>query len=319
MKTLKNGFAAGLVLVFAALAGSTIIARAQEKSGKLHWNLRLNETRGPIRSADMSAPSGKEALSEILGGPASGSDNAYLIYTRMAPGARGPAMFTLPVEDDYVVLSGKMTVQIGTEKFVAGPYTGVVVPANTPHAVWNAESEPEANFEVISSANPEKDLPRDLLSMVKPAKPIKVEGAAKCIREIQVTPASDLKPGLNGQPFTNLAMGSPLQLRLDSALVGNGNNRTHIHKFEQVYFETEGDMSLTYGLGQYTVKKGDIAIIPIGVLHANAGISPVSRHLTLLLPQPPADSGSLDIEFIRNPAQAGVPPANPAPGTPPRQ
>jgi mannose-6-phosphate isomerase-like protein (cupin superfamily) len=318
MKLHTNCLAAGFALAL-MVAGLTSTARGQEKSGKVHWNLHLNETRGPIRSADMSEPSGKEALSEILGGPTSGSDNAYLIYTRMATGAHGPAMFTLPVEDDYVVLSGKMTVQIGTEKFVAGPYTGVVVPANTPHAVWNAESEPETNFEVITSGAPEKDLSRDLLSMVHPAKPVKVENAAKCIREIQVMPAADLKPGLNGQQYTSLTMGSPLQLRLDSALAGNGNNRTHVHKFEQVYFETEGDMGLTYGLGQYTLKKGDIAIIPIGVLHANAGISPVSRHLTLLLPQPPADSGQLDIEFIRNPAQAGAQPSNPAPGTSPRQ
>ena len=63
-------------------------------------------------------------------------------------------------------------------------------------------------------------------------------------------------------------------------------------------------MSITYGLGEYTLKKGDVAIIPIGVLHSNSGVSPVSRHLTLLLPQPPAGGGLLDVEFIRNPAQA---------------
>jgi hypothetical protein len=30
-------------------------------------------------------------VSEILGGPTNGSENAFLLYTRMAPGAHGPA------------------------------------------------------------------------------------------------------------------------------------------------------------------------------------------------------------------------------------
>src|ERR1700683_5458593 len=154
MNARAKTFVAVLFVLVMAVATVTATGANEEGGGKLHWKVRLNETRGPIRTPDMSEPSGKVALSEILGGPTNGSDNAYLIYTRMAAGARGPAMFTLPVEDDYVVLSGKMTVQIGTDKFVAGPNTAVVVPPNTPHEVWNAESGPEANFEVIASANP---------------------------------------------------------------------------------------------------------------------------------------------------------------------
>ena len=277
----------------------TVTGAARPAEGKLHWNLRINETRGPIRAADTSAPSGNAALSEILGGPTNGSDNAYLIYTRMAPGARGPALFTLPVEDDYVVLSGKMNVQIGTDKFVAGPYTAVVVPANTPHAFWNAGTEAEANFEVISSLEPRKDLSRDLMSMLKPAEATKVENAANCIREIKFIAQSDLKPGLNGQAWTDRQRGSGFQIRLDSALKDNGNTKTHIHAFEQVYFGTEGDMSLNYGLENLVVKKGDLAIIPPGVVHANASTTAVERHLTLLLPQPPPGSGPADIEYER--------------------
>lgn len=299
MKTRMKPFVAGLFVVLIAVMTLTMTAASQTHEGKIHWKIRLNETRGPIRTADMSVPSGNAALSEILGGPTNGSDNAYLIYTRMAAGARGPALFTLPVEDDYVVLSGKMTVQIGTEKFVAGPYTAVIVPPNTPHEIWNAEADPEANFEVISSANPHKDLSRDLLSMLKPAQARKVENAAKCIREIKVLAASDLKPGLNGEAWTDVTAGSPIQVRLDNTLQGNGNTKTHVHLFEQVYFGTEGDMSLTYGLESLTVKKGDIAIIPPGVVHANASTTPIERHITLLLPQPPPGSGRIDIEFER--------------------
>lgn len=301
MKSISATLAIALIVLMAL--PTTVVAQTGE--GKLHWKLRVSETRGPIRTADMSAPSGKGALSEILSGPTNGSENAYLIYTRMAAGAHGPALFTLPVEDDYVVLSGKMSVQIGTDKFVAGPYTAVIIPANTPHAVWNAEADPEAHFEVISSANPHKDLSRDLMSMLRPAHATKVENAARCIREIKIVAASDLKPGLNAQTWTDLARGSPIQIRLDSALQGNGNTKTHVHLFEQVYFGTEGDMGLTYGLEGLTVKRGDIAIIPPGVVHANAVTTAVERHITLLLPQPPAGSGPLDIEFERKSPDAG--------------
>ena len=68
-----------------ALLAVTAMA-AQSTANRPQWDLRLNETRGPIRSADVS-PLAKGALSEILGGPTNGSDNAYLLYTRMAPGA----------------------------------------------------------------------------------------------------------------------------------------------------------------------------------------------------------------------------------------
>ncbi len=149
----KLFFTATPIVVFAVVA-LAITAVGQTGSGKLHWTVRLNETRGPIRTADVSKPADKTAVSEILGGPTSGSDNAYIIYTRMPSDAHGPALFTLPVEDAYIVLSGKMTVQIGTDQFVAGPLTGVVIPANTPHEVWNADSAPEAHLEVIASANP---------------------------------------------------------------------------------------------------------------------------------------------------------------------
>lgn len=288
---------AGMCVVLIAVFSLAIAAAAQMESGKLHWMLKINETRGPLRSADMSPPSGNAALSEILAGPTNGSDNGYLIYTRMAPGAHGPDLFTLPVEDDYVVLSGKMTIQIGTDKFVAEPYTGVVIPPNTPHAFWNAESGPETNFEVISSGHPETDLSRNLMSMLKPAKATKVENADKCIRKFHVLEPSELKHTLNGQTWTAVAQNSPFQVRLDSPPEGAGNTTPHVHVFEQVYFGTEGEMDVMYGLKHYTVKKGDIIIIQPGVVHDNAAISSVERHITLLLPEPPAGSGAFDIEF----------------------
>jgi mannose-6-phosphate isomerase-like protein (cupin superfamily) len=285
MKSLVAGV---FVLVLTAPAGSVL---AQGTPGSLRWALRLNETRGPIRTADTSPLPGKDASSEILGGPANGSDNAYLIYTRMPAGARGPALFTLPVEHYYVVLSGRMTVQIGTDTFVAGPMTAVVIPMDTPHAVWNAGAEPEAHLEVIAPAPS-----RELMSMLKPAQPRKIENAAAYIRPIAVPAAKDLKPGLNGAVVTNRDRGSPNTVRLDSTLAGGGGPATHVHRFEQVYFMVEGATTILYGADRFKASKNDIVILNPGVVHTNTNESGMpERHLTLLLPQ--NVDGPADIEF----------------------
>jgi mannose-6-phosphate isomerase-like protein (cupin superfamily) len=245
---------------------------------------------------------GKTAASEILAGPTSGSDNAYLIYTRMPSGAHGPALFTLPVEHYYIVLSGKMNVQIGTDKFVVGSMGAVIVPADTPHEVWNSDAEPEAHLEVITSANPSKDLSRDLISMLKPVQARKVENAASCIRQISVPAVSDLKPGLNRQAYTNRAKGSAATVGLDSTSPGSGGPKPHVHRFEQVYFVVEGETTVMYGLENPKAKKNDIVILPAGVVHTNTNMGSVpERHITLLLPEPV--SQPFDVEFeMKGPA-----------------
>jgi mannose-6-phosphate isomerase-like protein (cupin superfamily) len=284
MKVVTGGTILALTITAAAVA-------AQSGAGKLQWDLRLNETRGPIRTPDTS-PLAKGTVSEVLGGPSNGSDNAFLLYTRMAPGARGPALFTLPVEHYFVVVSGKMTVQIGTDTFTAEPMTGVVVPADVPHAVWNADAQPEAHLEVIAPAPS-----RDLLAMAKPAQPRKIDNAAKFIRRITVPPAKDLKRGLNGQVFTNRAMGSPNTIRLDSTMPGSGGPATHVHRFEQVYFFVEGSTTIVYGADKRKASKNDIVILAPAVVHTNVNESGApERHLTFLLPQV-EDGAPADIEF----------------------
>jgi mannose-6-phosphate isomerase-like protein (cupin superfamily) len=214
----------------------------------------------------------------------------------MAPGAHGPALFTLPVEHYYVVLSGKMTVQIGTDTFTAEPMTGVIIPANVPHSVWNADAQPEAHLEAIAPATS-----RDLLAMAKPAQPSKVENAARYIRRIAVPPAKDLKPGLNGQLFTNRAMGSANTVHLDSTMAGSGGPATHVHRFEQVYFFVEGSTTIVYGADKRKASKNDIVILAPAVVHTNVNESGApERHLTLLLPQP-EDGAPADIEFEMKP------------------
>jgi mannose-6-phosphate isomerase-like protein (cupin superfamily) len=292
-KTLLAGLCLVVFATFAVAAAAQEGTQKAGQTGALKWALKVNETRGPVRAADVSSPLGKEVSSQILGGPTNGSDAAYLIFTRMPPGARGPALFTLPDDHLYLVLEGRMTVQIGTDKFLAEPYTGVVIPAGIPHEVSNADAGSEARvFEVIAPGSS-----RDLMSMLKPAQPRKVENAAQYIRKPKVPGQGELKPGLNGARFAGRDLGSAQQMRIDSTLPGSGGPKPHVHKFQQVYFETEGTTTLTYGLLTYPVPKYSIAIIPPGAVHTNNNKGNViERHIVLLLNEPADRSEPFDIE-----------------------
>ena len=73
-----------VVTVSVVLARVAVVTptAAQEGLGRPQWSVRINETRGPLRAADMK-PLGKDAVSEVLAGPTNGSDHGYLIFTRM--------------------------------------------------------------------------------------------------------------------------------------------------------------------------------------------------------------------------------------------
>src|SRR5262245_62180622 len=193
----------GLVVVSCLAAGPSSTAN-QESSVTGQWNLHINETRGPLRAGD-PAPSARDASSEVLAGPTNGSDQGYLIFTRMPSGAHGPALFTLPDEHLYLVVEGVLNIRIGTDAFTVNRYEGVRLPANIPHEVWNAGPGSEAHLEVIAPGSS-----RDLLSMVNPAQPRTVENAAQYVRRPKVPAQADMRPGLNGVTYAARATGGTI-------------------------------------------------------------------------------------------------------------
>src|SRR5262245_25810521 len=167
-----------------ACAALGIASQDQAQTGP-KWNLKIDNSpyaygtyaRSPIRTADVTTPLGKQAVTEILAGPANGSTEGYLMFTRMPSGAHGPTLFTLPDEHFFMVLEGTMSIQIGTEKFMLKKFEGAFIPPNTPHEVWNDGAEEERHFEVVAPGSS-----RDLASMVKPARATAVANAAQYIR-----------------------------------------------------------------------------------------------------------------------------------------
>lgn len=292
--TRRTKFVVAAFFVFVSASSSRAPAAAQQRAATPKWDVRINETRGPLRAADLK-PLTTGASSEILAGPTNGSDYGYLIFTRMAGGAHGPSLFTLPDEHLYLVVEGRMNIQIGADQFAVNQYEGVWLPAGIPHEVWNADAGGEAHFEVIAPGSS-----RDLMSMLKPAQARKVENAAQYIRRPKVPGQTELKSGLNGATFAARTTGGTIQMRIDSTQPGQGGPKPHVHKFQQVYFSIEGQTSVEYGLNDFALPKYSIAIIQPGVVHTNSNkTSSVERHITLLMPQLEDPNEPLDVEYER--------------------
>jgi mannose-6-phosphate isomerase-like protein (cupin superfamily) len=272
-----------LVLAAGLIAGP---AQAQSDISKaMRGVFHLGNARGPIRPVDLSPAKGPVS-SEILAGPGNGLDSAFILYTRMAAGVHTGALYALPVDHTYLVLSGKLNVQLGTDRFIAGPDTLVLVPAGVPHRVWNEGAEPETDFQVVTPAPS-----RDLVSMMKPATARKIDNAAQYVRP---APHLDKLAGgqghdsLNERVLASRATGSQYVLeRLNDVLPGGGRTEPHIHPFDQAYFIRQGTMTVQYGLANYEAGANTLVLLPAGVVHNNLnnGTSPQST-ITILLPEP---------------------------------
>ncbi len=292
-----KAFEVGVFLIlFVSLA---IVAQGAKKNGNAQF-YHDSTVRGPIRPVDLS-PLRKEVSSEIVAGPASGLETAFLIYTRMPAGSHGPAMYTLPVDHTYLVLAGKMNIELGTDKFVAGPDTLVLVHAGVPHETWNDGSDQVTVVEVVTPAPA-----RDLLSLMKPAEPRKIENAAQYVR--YVAPPTTLVKGLNSQRYADRKSDSQnVAERIDNVMPGSGGPALHVHPFDQIYFDFAGGMKIQYGLDTYSVKANSFVIVSTGVIHTNWNDGTGNeRHITLLLHEPEKQPFDIPVELKPN---AGPPPA----------
>lgn len=247
--------------------------------------IRLDPARGTLRPVDFSLLKGKVA-SEILAGPTSGLDSAFILYTRREAGAKRLGLYTLPVEETYLVLHGELAVQIGTEHFLAHRNTLVQIPPGVPHQAWNAGAGPEVDFDVISPAPT-----RRLVSMMKPARASTIANAASYVHV--PPPLGRLKGGsghaaLNERMLADLASGSRrIHEDIGAVLPGSRSEPTHIHPFDQVFFVRSGTMTVQYGLAHYEVHANSLVVVPRGVVHSDQnGGSSEMRFIQLWIPQP---------------------------------
>lgn len=80
----------------------------------------------------------------------SGSANVALNIARVLPGHRGPDFHIHKFDQFYFVLSGRLSVQVGFEKFVAEPFSLVRLPAGIIHRQGNESAEIEEHVAIVS-------------------------------------------------------------------------------------------------------------------------------------------------------------------------
>jgi len=102
-----------------------------------------------VRHIDTSRFNPAAFSSIIMADRTSGSNNCRLNLVRVPPGKGGPGLHVHVFDQFYYVLSGTMQLQIGQEKYTAGPNTYVVLPAGVPHTNWNDGTEPETHIAVL--------------------------------------------------------------------------------------------------------------------------------------------------------------------------
>lgn len=95
---------------------------------------------------------------------------------------------------------------------------------------------------------------------------------------------------------------------------GAGSPGYHIHAFDQIYFLLEGEMVIDIGVERYSARAPSIVYLPAGVVHRNFNKGPgVERHITFLVPEPPAGA-IFDYAVTIHNREAEMQTSLPAPG-----
>ncbi|MGO9960868.1 MAG: cupin domain-containing protein [Solirubrobacteraceae bacterium] len=209
-------------------------------------------------------------------------ESCVVIGSNVPAGAAAPPNHTHPVDQLYFVVEGEMQLQLGSERFVAGPDTLVFIPAGTPHHNWNEGDVDEFHFEALAPA------PLPTQDVMTPTPSTDAGGRPYLVRRLADT---DLEPALPGFSLRRLLMRSDrsaqMSLYVGSVEPGGAGPGTHVHRFDQFYYVLDGTMSLEVGLERHTATRHTLVVLPAGVPHRqwNDGPGP-ERHLTLLVPEP---------------------------------
>ena len=240
----------------------------------------------PLRPIDLSPFQGKSST-EILASPTTGLQAEIVMYTRLAPGAGKRGLYTLPADHTYLVMKGKLNLQLGTDEFVLEPNTLALIHPGVPAQIWNAGTEQADVLEVVAPIATD-----DLAFLMQPAKPTKVENAAQYI--FLAPQLGELKKGVGHEGLNERVMASTdngsmhILERLDDVPPGSGGPPTHKHEEDQLYLVTAGTMTVEYKGAKMPASPNTLVVLPRGVLHANTNTADVlESHITLLMPAQP--------------------------------
>ncbi len=275
-------------LSLAAVTCSLAAAQATAKLGTgLTAGYHFTRTNAlPLRPIDLSPFTGKYST-EILASPTTGLQAEIVMFTRLKPGAAKRGLYTLPADHTLLVMKGKLNLQIGTDEFVLEPNSLALIHSAVPSQIWNAGSEEVQVLETvapIASSN--------LVYLMRPAKPVKVENAAQYLWI--APPLSEMKKGVGHEGLNERVLASTdngsrhILERLDDVMPGSGGPPTHQHEEDQLYLVTAGTMMVEYKGEKMPAGPNTLVVLPRGIKHANTNQGDVlESHITLLMPAQP--------------------------------
>ncbi len=292
MKVLKRNLSITLAAVCAAAAccGTARVNAAEAPAASLGTGLtagyHVTKSSGPLRPIDLSPFQGKTST-EILASPDNGLQAEIVMYTRLAPGAPKRGLYTLPADHTYLVMKGKVNLQLGTDEFVLDPNTLVLVHPGVPAQIWNSGSEQAEVLEAIAPI-----ASSDLAFLMRPAAATKVANAAQYI--FLAPPLGEMKKGIGHEGLNERVMASTdngsmhILERLDDVPPGSGGPPTHTHEEDQLYLVTAGTMTVEYKGAKSPATPNTLVVLHRGVPHANTNTGDVvESHITLLMPAQP--------------------------------
>jgi mannose-6-phosphate isomerase-like protein (cupin superfamily) len=111
---------------------------------------------GFVREPDPGKLTGQGFALDWLVNRELGAHHAALYLAEVPPAATTPPMHVHEFDQFYFVVEGKLSVEVGLDRFDAEPNTLVVLPAGVPHRQWNEQGTPERHLTVLA---PEPALP----------------------------------------------------------------------------------------------------------------------------------------------------------------
>jgi quercetin dioxygenase-like cupin family protein len=97
---------------------------------------------------------------QSLADPESGSEHTMIFYVEVGAGDAGPAAHIHEFDQYYLVLQGRLTVEVALQKHVVEAPSLVLLPAGVPHRQYNDGSATEKHLAIVSPM-PEPGRPVD--------------------------------------------------------------------------------------------------------------------------------------------------------------
>jgi mannose-6-phosphate isomerase-like protein (cupin superfamily) len=212
-------------------------------------------------------------------------ESCRIIGSNVAPHSAAPAHHVHPVDQLYYVIHGEMQLQLGAERFTAGPNTLVFIPAGVPHHNWNEGDVDEFHFEVLAPT------PSPIDTVMAPTDSTDAKGLPYAVRPLREDGFVEALEGFTMQKLLQRADGSEhVTLYVGEVAPGGAGPSTHVHEFDQFYYVLEGELTLEVALQRHTAGPHTLVVLPAGVPHRQWNEGPErERHITLIAPEPAGD------------------------------